>query len=284
MKKLVIGSLMLLTPLCVTAEEAPPAQQAVDIQDIDLEEIVLTVNGQPMTTGEVIAYQYNREGPALPQDPLQLQNMLVNELLNSMLLAQEAERTGLDKEPIVVAELSTQRTAALRKAMLNRLLNEEEVSDEELKKAYDESYGNFESSEYRARHILVDNEARAKELIEELNKGADFVTLAKENSTGPSGPNGGDLGWFTTDTMVKPFGDAVKLMDKGAHSEDPVETQFGWHVIKLEDIRKLEKPDIESVKEELTTDIRVAKVRAKMDALRESAKIVVPETPQEAVK
>ena len=110
---------------------------------------------------------------------------------------------------------------------------------------------NSESREFKARHILLKTEDEAIAVIDALRNGGDFVALAKERSTGPSGPNGGDLGWFQASRMVPPFANAVKLMNKGDVSVTPVQTDFGFHVIKLEDTRELEKPTFESKRDEL---------------------------------
>src|SRR5690606_13802583 len=126
--------------------------------------------------------------------------------------------------------------------------------------------------EYSAAHILVKTEDKAKELKKELDGGADFGTLAEENSTGPSGPNKGDLGWFAADQMVPPFAEAVKAMEPGQVS-DPVQTDFGWHIIKLNDTRVKEAPKLEEIREQLVQKIRRDKIEAEIERVSSEAKV-----------
>jgi len=126
--------------------------------------------------------------------------------------------------------------------------------------------------EYKAAHILVETEEEAQAVVEELEGGADFAAVAKEKSTGPSGPNGGDLGWFSKGMMVAPFEEAVVGMEAGALSA-PVQTQFGWHVIKLEETRVKEAPSLDEVRDELRTKVEQDAVTAHIDALVENANV-----------
>ena len=130
--------------------------------------------------------------------------------------------------------------------------------------------------EYKARHILLANEADAQAVVTALDEGADFAELAKEKSTGPSGPQGGDLGWFSPDNMVPPFAEAVQSMSKGSYSETPVQTQFGWHVILLEDERELEAESYESMEGKLKEQARRQVLNAYVTELRQGAEVVIP--------
>src|SRR5690606_13747347 len=126
------------------------------------------------------------------------------------------------------------------------------LSDEEMQKAYQQHLAESPAGEeVKARHILLDSEEDAKAVIEELNKGGDFQQLARDRSTGPSAPQGGDLGWFSKDQMVEPFSDAAFQMRPGDYSKAPVKTQFGWHVILVEDRREKPAPSFEEVEAEL---------------------------------
>ena len=147
------------------------------------------------------------------------------------------------------------------------------LTDEAVKKAYEEKYAQAEpEKEYHAAHILVETEDEAKALIEELEGGADFAALAKEKSTGPSGPNGGDLGWFGKGMMVAPFEEAVIALEDGAISA-PVQTQFGWHVIKLNESRLAEAPALDDVRAEIEQELQSQLVEARIDALKQTATI-----------
>ncbi len=142
-----------------------------------------------------------------------------------------------------------------------------------MKVAYDAKYATAEpSKEFHAAHILVKTEDEAKAIKEELDKGADFATLAKDKSTGPSGPNGGDLGWFSAGMMVKPFEDAVMALKPGEVS-GPVETEFGWHIIKLDEVRDAAVPSMEDARDELSGDIRQKAVEARVAEVTGAAKI-----------
>nr|WP_305907923.1 peptidylprolyl isomerase [Methylomarinum sp. Ch1-1]MDP4520718.1 peptidylprolyl isomerase [Methylomarinum sp. Ch1-1] len=199
---------------------------------------------------------------------------LIEELIQRELLVQEALEKKLDQSPEVVERLSTIKNSLLSQAALQNYLKSNPVTDDEIKAEYDSKMGNA-GTEYKARHILVKSEEEAKQLIDELNKGADFVELAKSKSTGPSGPQGGDLGWFTADRMVAPFSEAVIAMENGKFSTEPVETQFGWHVILREDSRAQTPPPLEAVKEQIRPMLQRQKVQAMMENLRNQAKVEI---------
>ena len=154
------------------------------------------------------------------------------------------------------------------------------VSDEELKKIYQEQAPS--GDEYKARHILVKEEDEAKTLIVELDNGADFSELAKQHSTGPSGKSGGELGWFSPKQMVAPFSEAVAGMEKGAYTKQPIKTQFGWHIIILDDTREASPPPFEQLKPQLQAFVQKQRVQAYITRLRESATIEIKEQPPAA--
>ncbi|MEO1155543.1 MAG: peptidylprolyl isomerase, partial [Pseudomonadota bacterium] len=150
----------------------------------------------------------------------------------------------------------------------------EALTDEALQAAYDETYGSVEpETEFNASHILVETEEEARALIEELDGGADFAALAQEHSTGPSGPNGGSLGWFGMGMMVPPFEAAVVELEPGSFSEDPVQTQFGWHVLILNETRLKDAPALEAVRDELAAQVQRQAVDARVAELTEAADV-----------
>ena len=200
--------------------------------------------------------------------PTEWRKMLTEVMIEMQLLAEAARRDGLDKDPDFLTQLAFLELKALRTAYLARKM-EGLVSDDDVKAAYDEAYAGFEGpEEIQARHILVDDKAEAEAIIVELDGGADFAELAKEKSTGPSGPNGGDLGYFTTGQMVKPFEDAAFALEAGAVTSEPVETRFGWHVIKVEDKRKQPAPALEQVAGEIRQQLVRDKYAEVIDGLR----------------
>lgn len=210
---------------------------------------------------------------------------LLEELIQRELLVQEALQKQLDKTPEFTERLQTVRNSLLSQAALQNHMQSNPVTEAEIKAEYDAKMGNA-GSEYKARHILVKTEDEAKQLIEELNQGADFAELAKSKSTGPSGPQGGDLGWFTSDRMVAPFSEAVIAMENGQFSSEPVETQFGWHVILREDSRAQTPPPFEAVKEQIRPMLQRQKMQKMMADLRQQAEveILLPETEEKTAE
>lgn len=236
---------------------------------------VATVNGKPISQQSYEDYLKQR----MAQNPnAQLQNnrtAVINELVNRELLYQEAQKMGLHKDKQILEQIEQQRINLLIQAALSRSPVAKPITEEDLKKEYDSKIANANVQEYKARHILVKEEAKAKELIKQLQGGADFAELAKKESIGPSAKSGGDLGWFNPGQMVPPFSQAVQAMKKGSFSDKPVQTQFGWHVIKLEDSRKLEAPSFDSVKNQIGSFIQNQRLQEYISTLRDKAKIEI---------
>ncbi len=209
-------------------------------------------------------------------------NTAVDDLVATEIAVQEAAKTDILERPNVKKAISDYKRNVLLKVWTKEKVDSFEISDDEIKKAYEDRVTKLASKEYNARHILVKTEDEAKAIIKELEGGADFAKLAKEKSTGPSGSNGGSLGWFKAQTMVPAFANAVKSMKKGEFSKEPVKTQFGYHVIKLEDSRDAKLPPLESLKPQLKRVIAQTKMMDFMKGLKEKAdvKITLPEAPK----
>ena len=235
--------------------------------------VLATVNGKPIT--EDIYEMYLQQRKARAGDAKVDRDTIVKELVNIELVRQDAIKRGIDKRPQIARQLDWQARTLLVSAGMQDYLKNHPVSDEELEKAYQAEVAKMDSKEYKARHILLKTEEEARAVIAELDKGADFATLAKEKSTGPTGKKGGDLGWFGADRMVKPFGDAIRTMEKGSYTKEPVQTQFGWHVILLEDTRKMEPPSMDQVRKELAARLTNQRIDAYLDSLRKDAKIEI---------
>ncbi|HHJ12218.1 MAG TPA: hypothetical protein ENK00_03470 [Chromatiales bacterium] len=232
------------------------------------------VNGEPITREDVMAFvQYKQQiQPNAQINPA----LLVNEMINTKLLVQEAERKGLDKREEVQRQLQVHRAAVLVNALVGDFLKGLDLSDEELRKEYDAQIAGIEKHEYKARHILLKDKDKAEKVLKELKPdGSNFAELAKKYSEGPSGRNGGDLGWFAASSMVPEFGDAVKQMKKGEISKQPVKSEFGWHIIWLEDVRDTPVPSFEESKERLKMIVAQKKLQEHIAELREKAKIEV---------
>jgi len=245
---------------------------AAETPAVTPEAVVATVNGSEITEEmlQVFATQLSRNPGAQPVS----RDDALNQLVNIELVTQDAEKHNIDKRPNVIKQLEWQRRSLLVGVSMREYVTTHPVTDAELKKLYDERMKNHDGNEYKASHILVEGEADAKAIIAELDKGADFAKLATEKSKDPSGQqNGGDLGWFSPDQMVKPFAEAVAKMKKGEITKKPVQTQFGWHVIRMDDSRKVDPPSFESVKEQLQAHAQNQRVEAYLEDLRKGAKI-----------
>ncbi|HHI70109.1 MAG TPA: peptidylprolyl isomerase [Rhodobacteraceae bacterium] len=231
--------------------------------------VVATVNGTDITLGHLIAAKETlpEQYQALPDDVLF--KGLLDQLIQQTVLSQALE--GKQPKHIELKlenELRSQRAGLV----LDRKLVEA-MTDEALQAAYDERYANADpETEYNASHILVETEDEAKAIKKQLEEGADFAELAKEKSTGPSGPNGGELGWFSKGMMVKPFEDAVVTMKAGDIS-DPVQTQFGWHIVKLNETRLKDKPTLDDVKDELEAELQGKLMEEIIDKMVKSADV-----------
>lgn len=241
-------------------------------------QVLITVNDFEVTPEVIQAYRGLRQGGE-PRNPQQAQAMIINELVTILIISQDAEAKGLENKPENAVALDLGRRLALSEAAVQDVVANYEVTDEAIKKAYDEQFANL-PKEYKARHILVKEEDKAKELIGELDKGADFGELAKANSIDGSAAQGGDLGWFSPDRMVKPFADAVVAQEKGQFSKEPVQSQFGYHIILVEDVRDQQPPKLEDVREALGTKLRQQAVSDYVLALRDKSDIQVMGQPQ----
>ncbi|MCV2892544.1 peptidylprolyl isomerase [Lentibacter sp. XHP0401] len=243
-----------LAPLPTLAEE----------QTASSDTVVATVNGTQITLGHMAAA---RSG--LPEQYLQLPDdvlykAIIDQLVNQTILAGRFE--GEVPAP-VQRRLDNERRSLVASTVIEQIVAEK-LTEERLKAAYDDKYADADpEKEFKAAHILVETEEEAQALVEELAGGADFTELAKERSTGPSGPNGGDLGWFGKGMMVPPFEEAVADMEDGAVSA-PVQTQFGWHVIKLNETRLADKPAFDEVKAELESALFNTVIEEEVERLK----------------
>lgn len=235
--------------------------------------VVAIVNGNEVLRTDVEAITRSLPDQMRQMPIEQIYPMLLDRVIDFKLLSAEAEKQNLGEDPELQAALDEARANVLRDAMLRQKV-EEGSTDEALQARYEEmkQAENFSYEEVHARHILLASEDDAKAVITELEGGADFEQLAKDKSTGPSAPQGGDLGYFQKGAMVPEFGDAAFAMEIGSTSSEPVQTQFGFHVIKVEDKRKVEPSFEESepqIRQELARDI----VTALVEGLREGAEI-----------
>jgi len=231
----------------------------------------MTINGKAMDSDVVNLYIQSRSKKPLSQITEQERAQLIDELADVYALATSGLAQDLEKDPAVAAQLELQRMGILAQAVASELAKNIEVSDEEIRASYQEQIKLAPSQQLKARHILVQTQSEAIEIIAALADGADFNELAKERSTDSSGANGGDLGWFTPDQMVKPFSDAVVALDDGQYTTEPVQSQFGWHVILREEARAATPPPLESARENIKARLQGEKLRAKIDEMKTAA-------------
>ncbi|HBB84826.1 MAG TPA: peptidylprolyl isomerase [Sulfitobacter sp.] len=258
--------LTFLSSLALAAAVALPVA-AQDEPGVDT--VVATVNDTEITLGHMLVAR-----ATLPQQYQQLPDDVLFKGILDQLVQQTALADSFTGElpPRVTLSIENE-TRSLTAGEAIEGVMAEDVSDEELQAAYDAQYKDAEpEQEFNASHILVETKEEADAIKAEIDGGADFAEVAKEKSTGPSGPGGGSLGWFGPGMMVPAFEEAVAGMEAGSVS-DPVETQFGWHVIKLNETRTGEAPALEDVREELETQVRQTKVQEAIESLTEAAEV-----------
>ena len=225
--------------------------------------VVATVGGTDITLGHMLMVRAGLPEQYQQLPPDVLWTGILDQLVQQEALSQSDDATETKR---VTIALENERRALLASEAVAAAASQD-LSDAAIQEAYDAKYANAEmGKEFDASHILVETEEEAQAVVAELEGGADFAAVAKEKSTGPSGPNGGSLGWFGAGMMVAPFQEAVEGMEVGTISA-PVQTQFGWHVIKLNDTRTAEAPPLDEVREELTAELRDARLKEYIDGL-----------------
>jgi peptidyl-prolyl cis-trans isomerase C len=235
---------------------------------------VATIDGTPLSRTEYDVYLKGllrgKPGTELTSEQ---RGQVLDELISMQLLALQGGKEGVDKDTDVAAQLDVVRMRVMADAESAKYLKDKEPTDAELHAEYDSAVAAMDKTEYHARHILVSSKEAAEAAIKKIKGGAKFEDVAKAESTDSSKANGGDLGWFSLTRMAKPFGDAVKGLKKGEMTATPVQTQFGWHVIKLDDTRETAPPPFEQVKQQVSNGVMQKKLQAYVDGLKKTAKI-----------
>ena len=236
----------------------------------DADTVVATVNGEAITLGQMIVMRQGLGPDATQNMPdTALWDLMLDQMIRQTAVAQA---TGKELSKRDAAALEIERRSYLAGSVLEKVAAAE-PTEAELRAAYDQAFGGAAPAvEYNAAHILVKTKDEAEAIEKQLAEGADFGKLAEEKSTDNSAPNKGDLGWFQAAQMVAPFADAVKKLEKGKVSA-PVETQFGWHIIKLFDSREVTPPKFDEVKEQLAVQVRRDKVQAEIEKRLAASKV-----------
>jgi peptidyl-prolyl cis-trans isomerase C len=241
---------------------------------------IATVDGKVISKAEYDYYvkQVTQGKPV--QLNAEQRAQVVNELVGMLILATQGAKDNVESDPDVAAALDVNHMHLLADAESRKYLKNQQPSDADLHDEYNSAIAGLDKTEYHAHHILVKDRALAEQLIKKIKGGAKFEDLAKAQSvdTG-SKPAGGDLGWFKLDRMVKPFGDALKTLKKGEMTATPVETNYGFHIIRLDDTREIAPPPFDQVKDQIANMVIQKKLKAYVEELKKTAKIdIVPET------
>ena len=234
---------------------------------------VAIVNGKPvpMSRVDALAQQVARSGRPVTPD---MMGQIKDEVIARELFMQEAQKLGLDASEDFKAQMELTRQAILIRELFANFQKNNPVTEAEIKAEYYKFAAANSGKEYRARHILVEKEEQAKAIIASLKKGAKFEDIAKKQSKDPgSGANGGDLDWASAGSYVKEFSDAMVKLAKGKITETPVKSQFGWHIIRLDDVREAQLPKLEEVKQQIAQQLGQQKLMKYQEDLRAKAKI-----------
>ncbi len=278
--RIVLASVISLLVLsaCNSDQQAKPATPAAK------EAVEATVNGIAISKSRVDLIAKQSADAGQPDSP-DVRKSIIDQLIVQTLVVDEAIKKGLDKSQEVREQIDLMRQSALADAYVQDFIKTNSVSDEMLKTEYERFKGTI-GDEYRARHILVKTDAEARAIIAELQKDpASFAKLAQEKSSDTaSKAKGGDLGWFDPRRMAPEFGAAVKALEKGKITEEPVVTSFGYHVILLEDSRPIEPPALEGIKTGLTQQIQQQNLMKHLDDLKAKAKIEMSKEPEAETK
>ena len=239
----------------------------------DTSPALATVNGTPITQNffdfYIKAISGKKPGDLSPDQ----QSQALDNLIRAQLVAQQADKDGVEKSADTEDLLELTRLNVLQQTMEERYLKDKQPTEQELRAEYEKQVGALPKLEYHARHVLVATEPFAQGVVQSLEKGAKFEDVAKKESMDSSKDNGGDLGWFTPDRMDKSFADAVVALKPGDFTHKPVQTQYGWHVIQLIDTRPLSPPPFDQVKQRLAQVVQAKKFKAYTDELISKAKI-----------
>lgn len=232
----------------------------------------VTVNGKAIPKSRIDFLVKSQAAQGKP-DNEQLRKAILDQLIAWELVAQEADRTGLSKSADVQSQLGIARQQVIFQAFMQDYLKSHPVKDDALRAEYNRAKSQRGDKEYKARHILVEKEAEAKDIIEQIKKGAKFEDLAKQSKDIGSREKGGDLDWQPAATYVKPFGDALAKLEKGKMTDTPVQTQFGFHVIRLDDVRDAHFPEFDAVKQQIAQMLQRQEVDRLVNDLRAKAKV-----------
>lgn len=275
--------ILLASAVCLLTLIACSSKDAVQSAAPSKEPVAATVDGIPISES-LVSLMLKQRSDMGRDAGAEARKTYIDRLAMQLIIAQAAIKEGLDKAPEVADQIDLIKQSVLVDAFVKNYFKNNPVSDDAVNAAYAKMKAETTGNEYKARHILVDNEAEAKDIIAKLNKNPKaFAALAKEKSKdGASKGNGGELGWFDPRGMIPEFGAAVAKLAKGKFTQEPVKTQFGYHVILLEDSRPLPVPPLEQVKPTLTQQLQQQNLKKLFDEMKAKAKIEIVQAPAPA--
>jgi len=265
---LIAGFSAALLTLSACAKNSPPSADAS----------VATVNGKPISNTVFETYAAAVARKPISELTAEQKAQALDQLISMQVAAELAEKNAADKTADVASQLVLARMNVLSESVIKKYMDEHPNTEQEIKAEYDTQVANM-PREYRARHIVVESKAVASSVIDKLNTGADFAKLAEKESQDGSAKQGGDLGWFSLTSLGPEIGKAVSSLEKGKYTREPVQTQHGWHVIKLEDFRNPEAPAYDQVKNQVAGFVQRKKLQAYLTELRKTAKVEKQELP-----
>lgn len=231
-----------------------------------------TVNGKPIPQNQIDFFMAAQKAQGRPDSP-ELRDAVREEIIRREVLVQEAQKQGLDKKSDIQTKMDMARQGVLINAYIEGYVKAHPISDDAVRKEYETVKTQLGDKEYSVRHILVDSEDDAKAIIAKLKAGEKFDALATQSKDPGSKDKGGDLGWSVPTTYVKPFADALLKLNKGQYTEAPVKSEFGWHVIKLDDTRALKLPGFDEAKPQIQQRLQQQLVEKQVMELRTKAKV-----------
>jgi peptidyl-prolyl cis-trans isomerase C len=265
---LLLAALALLEPRAVRAADNAPAPDTLAL-----------VNGVPVTRDLLNVFALAAMGHPAADLPEQQRAGMVDALIRAEIIAQQADKLGLtaknalDLPDASQAQIAFGRLQALNQVVIETFERDHELSDQELQNAYQRRIALIPHEQYHAHQILVSSKEQAEDLIRQLKAGGSFEALAMKNSLDPTASNGGDLGWFSLKSMSEPFATALKTMKKGQILAQPVQTAYGWHVIRLDEIRTLAPPSFESMQEKIAAAARAEQLQTYLAGILKGAEV-----------
>ena len=266
--------LFMALAMVVTACACSPNSAGTSSADLGSARVAV-VNGKPIPESVLRIYVRATERQDFDALSAADRERVLNDVIGLELLAQQAEKDGLTASRTLAAQIELQRLQAVARAMAAEYLKDNPPTDAEIQALYEENLPRLSGEQYKLRHILVETKAEADKVIAQLNQGSAFVALARERADGPTGPNDGDLGWLTADSLPPSFAEAIQTMAVGSYSPAPVQTDAGYHVILLEEKQRQEPPKLEDLRADLSSAAERKRLDDYIKTLREGATVTI---------